>query len=226
MSDLKDISGQQFGRLTVIERRGSTKHSDATWRCRCECGNEAVVIGRCLISGRTRSCGCLRREMAANLSKPTHGMTSTKLFRVWGNMRERCSRPRHKSFDSYGGRGITVCAEWQNDFKAFYDWAMANGYRDGLTIDRIDTNGNYEPSNCRWATQKEQQNNRRSNRRITYNGETMTTQQWSERLDIHVDTIRWRLSHGWPLERVFSKGEEVHHEKDGQDHEADAPRKL
>lgn len=142
--------------------------------------------------------------------KPHYSCTNNqRLWCIWRHMRERCNSPHHKSYATYGGRGIKVCEEWERSFEAFAEWAYANGYDDNAkfmecTIDRIDSNGNYEPSNCRWATIKEQNNNRRTNRLITYNGETKTVCGWSEELNIPRDTLRFRLTHGWGVEKAFN----------------------
>lgn len=163
-----DLTGHTFCRLLVIERvenyitpKGQ-KH--ARYLCKCECGNEIKVRGHDLRTGNTKSCGCLKKETSV-LVNITHGMGNTRLYRIWRGMKQRCKCESQASYKNYGGRGITVCDEWENDFKTFYDWAMVNGYKDNLTIDRKDVNGNYEPSNCKWATYKEQANNRR-NRRV------------------------------------------------------------
>ena len=157
---LIDLTGQQFGRLVVIQRAKAI-NKRTKWLCRCECGNEVVVESYNLKTGHTQSCGCLQREATSSANK-THHCTHTRLYRIWNNMKNRCYRKSYHAFHHYGGRGIKVCDEWRDDFQAFYDWAMANGYRDDLSIDRIDSNGNYEPSNCRWATMAEQNKNKRA----------------------------------------------------------------
>lgn len=156
----KDLTGREFGRLTVIERQGSNEKRHALWLCKCQCGNSKVISSQDLLEGNTNSCGCLRKEKSRDLSH-THGMTNTRLYDTWRAMKARCYNPANPNYKYYGGRGITICDEWKNDFPKFHDWAMSHGYAEDLTIDRINNDGNYEPSNCRWATTAEQNKNKR-----------------------------------------------------------------
>lgn len=203
MGDAKiNIIGQRFGRWTVLEPSNSRWGKGAFWLCRCDCGTEHVVNGYALRSGRSLSCGCLQREVASQKSK--HNLCDTPLYYAWKNMKLRCYRKGNRDYYLYGGRGITVCDEWKNDFRSFATWAMSNGYKDGLSIDRIDVNGNYEPSNCRWVTMKEQAKNKRTNHYLTFKGETLCLMDWSKKFGINYGTLLGRLKTGWSIEKTLT----------------------
>lgn len=188
-----DLIGQRFGKLTVIEK-AETLNKNARFKCRCDCGNEIITESQKLRNGKTNSCGCLRIE-AIKKANTTHGQTKTRLYTIWHSMKSRCNYD-FKGSERYYGRGIKVCEDWENSFESFRDWAMDNGYVDDLTIDRIDSDGNYEPSNCRWVGKLTQDNNRNSNKKIEINGELHTIAEWARISGVKYETIRSRLSRG------------------------------
>ena len=209
MGKFVDLTGQTFNRLTVIEKTDKRDSSGSViWLCRCVCGNMVEQRGRSLTSGHTKSCGCWHRERSSVFAKEylrTHGLRSHRLYTTWEHMKQRCYNKNNKDYKNYGARGIIVCDEWLDDFMIFYNWAISNGYDDELTIDRIDVNGDYEPSNCRWATQEEQNNNKRSHHKLTYNGETLTLAQWAKRINISYDTLERRINkHKWSVEKALT----------------------
>ncbi|GAB6728147.1 hypothetical protein [Streptococcus uberis] len=195
MGKVNDYTGQRFGRLLVIERLPQKPYTKATYKCKCDCGNEIVVRSSNLATGHSTSCGCLVRK---------HGLAKKeRLYNIWVGMRQRCNNESSKDYPKYGGRGIEICDEW-NDYLSFRNWATSNGYSDNLSIDRIDVNGNYEPSNCRWADYKTQANNQSNNHLITFNGRTKNIKQWSEETGISNVTILTRLTRGWSIDRSLT----------------------
>lgn len=199
MGAKEDLTGRRFGRLTVVEeceRMGNR----VAWLCKCDCGNYTKVRAHHLKGGQIVSCGCYHDEVNV-----THRLSYTKLYRTWASMKDRCHNLNAYEFKRYGERGISVCDEWRNSFEAFYEWAVANGYEEGLSIDRIDVNGNYEPSNCRWVDMKAQGRNRRSNHSLTFNGETHCVSEWSEITGISVTTIFSRIKSGWDVESTLTR---------------------
>lgn len=194
----KELIGQKFGRLTVVARGENAPNGKARWICDCDCGKrkEKSVTTYDLVSGKVKSCGCLYKESNEGRNI-THGRSRSRLYRIWLGMKRRC-----KVHENYCGKGVSVCEEW-NEFKPFYDWSLANGYIGHLTIDRKDNNKGYSPDNCRWATMKEQQNNRTNNIRITVNGEEKTISEWSEITGIRKATLEWRVKHQWAENELF-----------------------
>lgn len=160
-----DLAEKRFGRLTAIGPSPTRKSNHEHWFFQCDCGNVADCDVYSVIKGRTKSCGCIRREVARQRATTIDGHYGEPLHGVWSAMRQRCSNPKNKDYKYYGARGISVCQEWQSGYLAFRSWALSNGYQTGLTIDRINTYGNYEPDNCRWITIQEQQKNRRPPRK-------------------------------------------------------------
>lgn len=209
MSKGKRISyiGLRSGKLEVIGERKSEKNSTSNHKiviCKCDCGRIYETRGTLIKQQKVKSCGCVGIEKSIKrLTK--HGHYGTRLYRIWNSIKMRCLNPKNYAFFRYGGRGIKVCDEWKKDFMSFYNWAMSNGYKENLTIDRINNNGNYEPSNCRWADRKTQSRNRSTNRLLYYNGKLLCLSSWAEILGINQETIRSRLRKGLSVSEVLSR---------------------
>ena len=202
-----DLTGKKFGKLEVIGVH-DTVGRKTYYVCQCDCGNVKVVRSDSLISGATKSCGCIKKEQGkTNLTaNHRHKMSGTRIYETWQDMKRRCYNKQNARYDRYGGRGIKVCEEWLNDFQSFYDWAINNGYSDDLTIDRIDNDGNYEPSNCRWSTVKEQCNNRSSNINITIGNATKSLMSWCEIFNVDYKKVHARYHrNGYEsIDRLFN----------------------
>lgn len=189
-----DLTSKRFGFLKVLRRspdKGGGKKPVVKWEC--ECGKNITVKSDSLLSGHTVSCGC---------KKKIHGKSNKeRLYQTWKNMRQRCNNPNRSDYKRYGGRGIKICDEW-NDYNTFRDWALSNGYSDNLSIDRIDVNGNYEPSNCRWVDGIIQANNVRNNRIITFENSTYTMAEFARKIGISYSSLQHRLDRGWSIDKI------------------------
>lgn len=197
---LIDETGNRYGRLTVVSRAENTKHGLARWNCVCDCGNTTVVIGNHLRNGNTVSCGCRVKE---GLHR-THGRSKTRLYRIWQDMKNRCGNKNVPMYYWYGAKGIRICDEWVKDFSVFCDWAMNNGYKDGLTIERIDVNGDYTPDNCKWISRAEQSLNRSDNVFLEYEGERLTVSEWAKKIGVSPYTLYHRVKKGWSAKEVLT----------------------
>lgn len=200
---LHDLAGKKFHMLTVVQYYGISDRKQIYWKCICDCGNVTFVKTADLNYGVVKSCGCLGKTVGHNNYK--YGCKENRLYHIWRGMKARCFNPNNRSYNHYGGRGITICDEWKNHFDVFEAWAINNGYSDELTIDRINVNGNYEPSNCRWATMLEQNNNKRNNVYLTENGETKTLTEWCRANDADRDKVKHYIKK-FPLKVALEKG--------------------
>jgi hypothetical protein len=203
--NFSNIQGKKYGRLLVINRHGITADRKITWLCKCDCGNEKIISGGSLRRGLTTSCGCYLSEvvrMSENKNK-THGMTKTLTWNSWASMKHRCNNIKAHDYPRYGGRGIKVCEKWLNSFEAFLA-DMGERPSKSHSIDRIDVNGMYEPSNCRWATLLEQGYNKRNNANITFNGVKKCVAEWAAITGIKQKAIRDRIKDGWTAEKALT----------------------
>lgn len=215
LSKSKDLSGMEFGNLTVIKKVDRKNHSNR-WLCKCKCGNEIICYQYNLERGTSTSCGCLRSYYAGK-NRNCHGESYSVLYKKWQSMKNRCENPNSPNYKNYGGRGISVCEEWKTFWK-FREWSYQNGYRDGLTIERNDVNGNYCPENCCWIESFDQNSNKRNSSFIEYGGKKQTAAQWARELGIGKDTITYRIRAGWsPEECLFGKEKKYPTEKKNDD---------
>ena len=200
-----DILGGKYGRLAVVARADNDHKGRTRWLCLCDCGNEKIISGHGLRTGHTQSCGCIGKERFGNLNK-SHEKSGTPEWKTWIAMKRRCYDKNQQFYALYGGRGIAVCARWKDSFQNFYD-DMGSRPK-GMSLDRIDSNGNYEPSNCKWATAKEQARNTNRNYYVTVNGVTKALSAWTEELGLNYYTIRSRIYKlNWnPIEALFGRG--------------------
>lgn len=208
MAMKNDLTGQVYGKLTVLKYHGKDKHGVSVWLCRCDCGKEKNISSMSMRSGKTKSCGCFRAAALKNgreelvAKQKTHGKTHTPEFRILMNMIYRCENSNAGNFDLYGKRGISVCARWKNSFGAFLE-DMGPRPSPQHSIDRIDNNGNYEPGNCRWVTAREQSINRRDSRMLTHNGETKNLVVWAQEFGMDKATLHGRLKRGWSIQKAL-----------------------
>lgn len=200
--------GKHFGTLTVVatEKVYRGKTTAYNWICLCDCGNITSVNPYKLIHGKTISCGCEKRNRIISFNKETkvkHNGRKDNLYAIWKGMKQRCYNENCFDYHNYGERGIEVCDQWLSDYASFRDWSIKNGYERGLSIDRVDVNGNYSPDNCRWVGCFEQSNNRRNNVRYNYEGEMLTLSEISKLTGISYGTLHMRLMKGWSEDRAF-----------------------
>lgn len=204
MGSVKDITNQRFGKLVALKKDETDTSEYAKWICQCDCGKTKSISKYKLLSGHTKSCGCIHKEVNDRI-RWKHGMTNTRIYKCWSRMKERCYNPHNADYPNYGGRGIEVCEEWCNSFEAFYEWAMSHGYTDNLTIERIDSNKDYCPGNCTWSDRLQQANNRRYCRMYTYNGKTQNLKQWCKEMNMDYKLVHGRIyALHWTFEKAIT----------------------
>jgi hypothetical protein len=216
MDKTRNMIGRRFGRLLIVSRAPNNRYRQSTWSCVCDCGNMCVrpagQLRQFEKKARGQSCGCWRNELAADRRRAaaTHGLTteaagsvSHKLYDVWRQILRRCENPRCKDYPAYGGRGIRLCEAW-HDGATFIDWCISSGYQEGLTIERSDVNGHYEPDNCTWIPNPLQSKNMRKNRFLTHSGKTLCLSEWAKLLGFPVTTIVGRHRAGWDTDRILT----------------------
>lgn len=219
MKKCMNLVGMKFGHLTVVEKAENhiqpSGKSVVMWKCKCDCGNESIILASNLTSGNSTRC----KKCCNNFNSYKHGDSpisgKTRLYRIWLAMKNRCSNPKAVSYNCYGGKGIKVCNEWM-DYQKFKQWALENGYSDNLTIDRKDNGGNYEPANCRWITLSEQQSNRTNCHFIEYKGKRQILKDWAKELNMPASRLSARLINGWSVEDAFTKTKGYAYKRNGE----------
>lgn len=199
-------SGERYGRLIAIKFAERDKNGNPKWLFKCDCGNQKVIYAKSVTLGNSRSCGCYKREYNKSHHNYKHNSCYTRLYRIWVHMKERCFQQNCSAYKDYGARGISICKDWL-EFENFKRWANENGYSERLTIDRINNDGNYEPSNCRWVDWYVQANNKRNNVVISAFGESHTVSEWSRIKNINFGTLYSRLYRNkMSIEEALTKG--------------------
>ena len=202
---MKDYSGKRYNNMTVIKSVYEKEYKNGKCvfvECVCDCGNKKTVRISDLQSGRTTSCGCNKIKKSKQRNTK-HSMCDSRIYRIWSGMKARCKYKSCEEYRNYGGRGVSVCEEWLNSFVSFYNWSMSNGYKENLSIDRINVNGNYCPENCRWATTEEQSNNKRVNKFFNIDGENKTLMQICKEKGLNYRMVQSRIRYGWDKEHLF-----------------------
>lgn len=196
--------GEKFGKLTILECAGVNERGQRLVKCKCDCGKETIKGYSEVSRLKVKSCGCLQKELyESGRAFKSHGLTKSRIYRIYNGMKTRCTNPNRRSYKDYGKRGISVCDEWKNDFMSFYEWAETNGYTDELSLERKDVNKGYSPQNCCWISLKDQANNKRRTVYITYNNEKKPMSVWAKELNISYWTLRSRKSYGWTDKEII-----------------------
>lgn len=209
-----EMVGYEFSGCVVIKEIGRDKDKKVTWLCICNCGNEFIATGKHIRTGDVKSCGCYKRSVMSGqgIKNKTHGQSKTRLYSIWHGMKKRCALEGDTSYKNYGGKGISVCDDWKESFESFRDWSLLNGYTDKLTIDRIDSTGNYTPENCRWANWNEQARNRSNNSKVVYKGKLITQSEVAELAGISKELVYYRKNNGidYDKPKSFVKESDLH----------------
>ena len=205
---MENLIGKKFNRLQVLKFDHKDKYYNSYWLCKCDCGNYRIVSASGLRYGHTKSCGCYQKEQSTKLckSRATHNCSKSRLYHIWTGIKQRCLNPNNPDYKKwYGGHGVKVCEGWKESFENFQKWALSHGYNDNLSIDRIDSKGNYEPKNCRWETSRNQANNTSRNHKITYKNKTQTVAEWARQLKISSRTLLGRLTvYKWDIKKALT----------------------